>query len=149
MLEVIKFSRDHLQCLSEFPEMVYLREHITDAHLEAWENSDWCFTGLWDNKVICCAGFHSWYPFAPEARAEAWAFVDRGARDAMRAVVSEMLEVLKAVPVRRVEAVVDDDFPRGHRLMQILGFKLETPDGMAGYRPDGTKAYLYSFVREV
>lgn len=44
----------------------------------------------------------------------------------------------------RIEATVDGAFEDGHRWMRLLGFTLETPDGMKGYLPNGGTSYLYA-----
>lgn len=48
----------------------------------------------------------------------------------------------------RVEATVDGEFGPGHRWLRMLGFTLETPGGMRGYRPGGGTSYLYARVRQ-
>lgn len=45
----------------------------------------------------------------------------------------------------RIEALVDADFPQGHRWIKMLGFKKES-ERMRKFYPDGTDAYLYAKV---
>jgi hypothetical protein len=53
---------------------------------------------------------------------------------------------LDAMPFRRLELYVDAQFPPGCRWARQLGFKLETPEPMAAFLPNGNGAYLFGRV---
>lgn len=55
--------------------------------------------------------------------------------------------IVENCSIRRLEATVDGNFEPGHHWLRMLGFRLETPDGMPGYRPDGGLSYLYARVK--
>lgn len=54
---------------------------------------------------------------------------------------------LDALDYRRVEMYVDAQFGDGCRWAEMLGFVNETPQGMAGFLPDGGTAFMYGRVR--
>jgi len=60
-----------------------------------------------------------------------------------RQYLDEQTKIFKA---HRVFATTKCDFKVGQRFLEWFGFKCETPEGMAGYNPDGSSAYLYAKV---
>ena len=45
---------------------------------------------------------------------------------------------------RRIEAIVRCEFTEGKRLIEMLGFECETPNGMVNWFKNGERAYLYA-----
>lgn len=107
------------------------------------EHSGQAFTGVHGGQVVCVAGCANVW----EGRALAWAFVSPAAGACMVTLHRAVAGFLAQAQYRRIEAIVDDGFEAGHRWMRLLGFRLETPDGMPGYLPDGRKTFLYARVR--
>jgi len=50
----------------------------------------------------------------------------------------------KRFGIRRFHATISDDV--GKKFTEFFGFKCETPNGMLGYNPDGSTAWLFSRV---
>ena len=65
---------------------------------------------------------------------------------ALSAIKDKIDELLKDNNIKRAQATVRTDFPQAIKMIEFLGFKNETPDGMEAYCPDGAKSYLYSKV---
>lgn len=147
MVKLIPFRRSDLDLLEEQAATAYLRPHLTDELLRAWESSPFTWTAIVDGMAIGCGGIHSFYPATPLARGEAWALLDRSrCREHFIALHCAVRKVIRASPFARLEATVDAGFRQGHRWVTHLGFQMEGL--MRRYRPDGRDAYLYSIVRE-
>ena len=58
--------------------------------------------------------------------------------------INELIEVNQFV---RAQAIVRADFPKAIKMLEVLGFKNETPDGMEHFFPDGTMGYGYAKIR--
>lgn len=109
----------------------------TLAKFESW-------TGRIDGRVVFCAGVIPLWP----GRSQVWAVIasDIGSMGMLRLTraVRRFLTLQQEI---RIEATVVADFGAGHRWMDILGFKRETPEPMRGYLPDGRDAVLYARAR--
>jgi len=53
-------------------------------------------------------------------------------------------KTIKEHNLRRVQATIRTDYPRGKKMIERLGFKNETPEGMREYCPDKCDAWLYA-----
>jgi hypothetical protein len=95
----------------------------------------------WVNELCVAAGgvMPVW-----GGRAVAWALFSDRARPAMTAIVRQLRFTLDTYPAKRIEMTVRAEFAAGCRLARVLGFRCETPHGMASFYPDGSTAYLYA-----
>lgn len=141
MIEVVKFTPEHLDRLDEQEATAYLRPYLRPEHVQALAAGQ-SYTALAGERVVACAGVVEHWP----GRGEAWAYLDRDCRRHFLAITNAVRRFLDVCPLRRVEAVVDVEFPAGHRWVRALGFALEAPR-MAAYRPDGGDCALYARVR--
>jgi len=105
------------------------------------------WTGLVGGVVLGCAGVYPvWY-----GRAFVWAFLSEDFGNGYflqtHRFVHLVLAALQKKPeFKRLECTVKGDHQSGHRWMKLLGFALETPDGMSSYSPEGEKFFMYSRV---
>jgi hypothetical protein len=143
MIEVVKFKAEHLEQLNEQQATAYLLAHVKPEHTAVMENSAYSFTGISEHgRVVVCAGVVELY----QGRGEAWAILDANCKREFLSIHNAVKRFLEVSPVRRVEAVVDEEFAPGHRWVQMLGFELEAPR-MRAYRPGGENCALYARVR--
>lgn len=111
-------------------------------HLKALlQNSPHAYAVL-DEKgtVIFCAGVMIYW----KDRGEAWAFFAPDAGKHFTRIHKMVKTFLDAYTVRRIEATVKLNFPRGIKWVRLLGFK-EEASVLAQYK-DGEDYALYSYV---
>ncbi len=65
---------------------------------------------------------------------------------AIHAIRDKLEELLKANNIWRVQAAIRPNFTEAIKMIEFLGFKNETPEGMKNYFPDKSDAFLYSRV---
>lgn len=143
-MKIVAFHASHLRDLQLQDAQQYFNAEFgnPDYGLQL-QASRYAFTGMADGRVIGCAGVHELWA----GRAVAWALLSKDAGRHFTTIHKAASGFFKATPFRRIEAVVEDGFTEGHRWVKLLGFTNETPEGMAGYSPTGTKFYLYSKVK--
>jgi len=83
-----------------------------------------------------------------EGRALAWAMLAPDAGPYLLPLTRRIADYLTTSGYRRIEATIDVGFPQGERWAKVLGFVNETPNGMAGFYPNGNPAYLYARVQK-
>lgn len=150
MADVIPFKASHIACITGKPAADYLR--ATPVQLELLEQCPWSVTVLLGNAPVVSYGIVTHWP----GRGEAWAVVNRElcrqSTAARRALVRGARHILARYLDQspghcRVEAVVKrDGFPEGHRLVERLGFRIET-DRMINYGLDGSDQSMYVVTR--
>lgn len=144
-MKVVPFTGAHLKELHLQPAQAWMAPLVdTPAYLQQLESCD-AYTAISNGEVVAIAGLCVIWP----GRAHLSALVsDRfGSTGEFVLLHREVDRRLADSPHRRIEATVEGEFKAGHRWMRMLGFKLETPQGMAGYMPDGGKSYLYARVK--
>lgn len=139
---IVPFEAQHLRQMTEQDATARLSAHLRVDHMEALERSEHSFTGLANGRVIGCAGVVRYWP----GRGEAWAALDRDAGRHLTAITKAARRFFEVCPYDRVECVVADGFPEGHRWAQLLGFALQTPLPQEKYLPTGEAAFLYARV---
>lgn len=86
----------------------------------ALEGNAW--TAMLAGSAVACGGtIEVW-----AGRSLSWCYLTRPSRKYLRRITKLAAEVV-AIPPGRVEATVREDYPRGHRWMEMLGFEVETP----------------------
>ena len=141
---VTAFRPAHLARLHLQPAQLAVgAEFLRPGYAEMLQRGGQAFTALDDDGVIACAGVAEVW----EGRGLAWALIGASAGRHMLSVHRAVAGFLKQAPYRRIEATVDDGFDEAHRWMRMLGFTLETPGGMPGFRPDGGRSFLYAKVQ--
>ena len=142
MIEVVKFRAEHLLTLEAQEEQVKELESATiDQALEMEESGG--YSVIKDGKTIACAVI---IPLA-DNRGSISAFFGKHAGPHMLKIYRIARFMLETTDHRRIESVVLTDFPAGHRFMNMLGFKLETPEGMKNFGPNGENYSLYARLK--
>ena len=147
MLHMIPFEAEHFLRIEEQEAMSYLRPDRTPDMLDVFAASPFGFTGINDaGGVVISAGI---VPFLgdPPMVGEAWAVIAHDAQPFMLSIVKSMKRFLSACYLPRVQAVVRRDFDPGHRLVRMLGFELETPDGMRRFHRGEITCDLYAKIK--
>ena len=138
---VVPFIPAHLNNIKLHSYMGYMQEHISDdeyAVLLVGENS---FTGISDDgEVLGSAGIIQ----LGVNRWVAWALLSETTGKHMLSITRAIKDFLNNNPKPRVETHVRHDFPQGHKLMKVLGFENETPNGMKNYGEEGMTYDLYA-----
>jgi hypothetical protein len=106
------------------------------------------FTFTHDGEIVGCGGIM----MLRRGLGEAWTLVS-SRHDVhplkIHRTTKRMLEILMAKhSLRRVQASTLKSDPYGAQWLALLGFKCETPDGMAGFGLNGEIYYLYAKVRD-
>jgi len=79
-------------------------------------------------------------------RAFLFSYLSRNIGKHFSGVTRLVEEFLSLLPVKRIEAGVDIDYPQAHRWLKIMGFTMETPRAEA-YNWDGSDASLYVKIK--
>lgn len=143
-MRVEAYRPEHLRALELQQAQAHFRGQADDeAYARALAIPGHSFTAMDGDRVIGCAGcVEIW-----DNRAMAWALVSRDAGRNMVGVHRAVLGFLMAAKWRRVEAYVDAGFEPGMRWMELLGFRLDTPEPMRAFRPDGGNCFLFSRIK--
>lgn len=86
--------------------------------------------------IIACVGASIIFP----GMWEIWFSLIREGHN--KIIVKEAKRLFKELDVRRFQCTISNDV--GRRFVEFFDFKCETPNGMVGYNPDGSTAWLYS-----
>lgn len=142
MIEVIRFLPEHVEALERQNADMKFSKFFTREHYQALEGSPWSFTGIVSGRIVGCAGAIPYW----EGRGEAWVILDRSVRHEFLSFHNAVKRGLEICPLRRIEAVVDENFRKGHQWITLLGFRKEA-EVLTGYWPDGSNATLYSKIK--
>lgn len=94
------------------------------------------------NVIAICGTVKLW-----ANRTHLWAYMSMDAGKHMLAITRAVSRYLDLTDCERVELEVAEGFEPGHRWARMLGFKCETPEGMARFFPGGRRGFLYSKVK--
>lgn len=136
MIEVVEFNPAHAAALE-----VQDAQRVDAACLGG--EYGMAFTAMADGRPVACAGvLEVW-----AGRGYAWALLGRDCGSYFLAIHRAVNRGIVLCGLRRVEMAVDAGFLPGIRWAQLLGFKLETPEPMRAFLPNGRDAYLYARVQ--
>jgi hypothetical protein len=138
VLSIVPFSAKDLEALR--PNMG--DRAVSKEQVEALENEKYSYTLMNDGKVVACAGVIEWWT----GRGEGWMFIGPHTFQELLFFYRAVKRFFAACPFRRVEAVVEVDFPEAHQWVLNFGFKFE--GRLSRYAPDGDDMSLYAFIRE-
>jgi len=135
MIETRQFLPGHLGGITPQPEQA---AEWAAAVRGEMAGDGW--TVLADGKPIACAvlvrsGF---------SRGAVHAFIGADAGPHMLAVYRVAERMFEMHTYCRIEALVAAGFAAGARWMEMLGFELETPNGMKSFGPNGETYMLYA-----
>lgn len=140
-MRIERFRAAHLALLDVQQAQRDLRAQLGDpAYGDALAATQWAFTALEGEKVLGCGGVHRVW----EGRGVAWALVSTHAGPHFRAIHRAVAGFFEQCDLRRIEMVVDANFPAGHRWAKMLGMTAEGV--MRGYSPAGDDYVLYARV---
>ena len=131
MIDVQPVQKDELATMPRFMAAAYEREGAPAVTIYD------------DDGIVACMGL---FPIG-ESKAVAWAFMGRSAGKHLPYLFQFTAKHLDAAPFRRIEATVVAGFEPGHRWHRMLGYVLETPEGMKMYDGEGNTHYQYARVR--
>lgn len=137
------FKPEHVRLIDvQAEQSLELSYFDNSEYLNALAQAD-SWTGWIDGRVVGCAGTITLWP----GRHQSWALIS--ATIGPSGMVQFTRAVSRALKLKqgRVELVVSAEFKQGHRWAKMLGFKLETPEPMAQWFPEGGAASLYSRIQ--
>lgn len=115
---------------------------LTPAYADYLFKAGPAWTGIHGGEVMGCAGVQD-----QGNKGELWALISKGCcGPLMVAVTREVKRNLARMQFQRLQFYTRD-VPEQKRWAGILGFTLETPQGMDGYCHDGARAFMYSRVK--
>lgn len=139
---LVPFKPEHLRMLVLQDAQAWMQPMIEEAdYADALVAAGPCWTLTDGETVAMCAGLVRMW----ETRAQAWSLMSAHAGRRMIRVVRIMKGLIDLQAERRIEAVVDEEFEQGHRLIRMLGFVKEGV--MRAYLPDGGSVAMYARVR--
>ena len=142
MIEVVKFQAADMEAIKDQPAQIYVREFLTEEHLQALALQEFSYTIKIRGRIVACTGVIQYW----KDRGEAWTFIHEDCKKEFYAIHKIVKRFLDICPLKRIEATVDIGFIEGHRWVKNLGFVLEAPL-MKAYLPNGGDSSLYSRVR--
>lgn len=108
-----------------------------------------CITAIWEGRIVGIGGLSVIW----EGVGWLWLMLTADCKKdgldgiiALSAIRDKIDELLKTNNIKRAQATVRTDFLQAIKMIEFLGFKNETPNGMKSYCPDGAKSYLYSRI---
>ena len=115
---------------------------LTVERAQAMEGG-FSFAAIEGEQVLAVGGVTELW----EGRALVWSLLDQDACKHMVALYKAIKAIIALLPYRRLEADTPCEFSAGHKMLRMLGFKLET-ERMRAYRPDGGDSAMYVRLKE-
>lgn len=142
-MKIVPLTLEHMKAIE--PQHIQsgqsIAERMDTARVLIEQGS--AYAAINEDGVMCVAGITPQW----DGRAVAWALLSRDAGPHMVKITRTAKRFLDAIGYRRIEMYVDTQFCNGCRWAQMLGFKNETPEGMAGFLPNGNRAFMYGRTR--
>lgn len=142
MIKLEPFKKEHYKSVVLESEQKYLIDYVTEEDLIAVESNPFSVTVFKDGIPVAVGGIILQH----ETRGEAWCVTSNAVKNCMLGFHKLAVQYLKSASVRRIEAVVNFDFIKGHRWARALGFELEAPV-MRAHALNGKDASLYAIVK--
>ncbi len=140
-MKIIKFKAHHLDNFEYQKSQEYVAA-TWDAETRSYvEMTGDAWSVIHDGIIIFCGGFID----MGFGRALAWSLVSKHAAKHLYFITKNTLAKFEKSGFKRLEMIIDSDFEHGHRWARMLGFNLETPDGMPHYYLD-KKTFLYGRI---
>lgn len=117
-----------------------------DKWVEGWKTAGPSFTLIIDGEIVACAGviLLEW------KKGEAWTLLSslfyKYKKTTFKAIKTYLNKIISDKGLRRLQALVSCEIVNLNeckRMLEHLGFKNETPDGMQSYGPNGEKMLLF------
>lgn len=119
--------------------------HVTIEQACVYANSGPAYTIVGDDgEILACGGFVCMWA----GRAFVWTLLSALLTPALFVRINRIArKLMDLAPFRRIEAIIADGHAEGVRWAEMMGMRDETPNGMAGYAPDGRNYHLFARVR--
>lgn len=143
MVTIVPFRAEHLSRIKVQAAQAAEVELIGPEQARAMEMSSEAFSLLANGEVKMCAGL----TVSPEGRGNSWAVFGADAGPYLLRAARFAKKWFEASGLRRIEAIMLGGFTAGERWIKLLGFELETPNGMKAFGPNGETYYLYARVK--
>lgn len=117
--------------------------------LAAARAQGFAWSGEVDGSVVGIAALAEKWPGSGIAWAVFTAATPKRAWVRIVGLARAELDRAHARGMTRIEASSRADFAPGHRLLALLGFRLETPAPAQGYGPDGAAHYLWARIAPI
>lgn len=140
---ITPFKPEHLAQIDLQAEQTLAKEHLQNEDYAKSLAGQESWTLLIGDRVVACAGFINVW----SNRYQAWAVISATIGAAGMLTLSKAVLRGLALKTGRVEAYVAEEFTAGHRWAELMGFKLETPEPMRGWFPEGGGAFLYARIK--
>ncbi len=141
-MEFRQSTQDDLNYVRENPFEGAVKDY---PYLEVPDDN--CYTAIFEDQIVAVYGLQSIW----EGVAWVWLIMTDDCKKegvfgiiAIHAIRDKLEELLKDNNIRRAQARMRPDFTEAIKMIEFLGFKNETPDGMKEYFPDRGDGYLYS-----
>lgn len=142
MIKLVPFKKEHYLRIIENSDQKHLTKYVTESDLESVEDSELSVSCFLGEELLGVGGI----VLSHQERGEAWGIVAPDVKKHFYSLHSAVKQFLGRAKLRRIEAVVHNDYPAGHRWVRSLGFKLESTC-MKSYSLDGKDASLYAMVK--
>lgn len=119
-----------------------IKPYLTVQHGEAIEKAGNACTVLDGDIPVVVGGIFKFW----QNRGEAWLIFGKVKTQDFITIFKMVQRFISMSPLRRIEMVIDHDFPQGHRWAKLLGFEKEA-ECLRSYLPDGRDVSLYALVR--
>lgn len=141
MTKIIRFQKEHVEKIKQQDRDLIEGRGLTEVHYEGLAAFPDSFSIEIDGRIVACCGLVEYW----KGRGEVWAVIDRESGRYFVALFKAMKYIFANLKCKRIEVVVRLDYPQAHRLVQMLGFKIEAPI-MENYSPAGYDCALYARV---
>lgn len=141
-MTVIPFIPQHLDGLVVHEQMGYIQDKLTEEY-GSYVSCYPAYTYVSNGEVIACAGV---IPLSSSCY-QAWGLLSEKSGNHMVGITRAIRDFIDLFKGDRIQSTVDAEFEIGQKWMDMLGFKLETPEPMCKYGELGQDCYLYSRVR--
>ena len=95
---------------------------------------------------VRCLGVAGLLPATPY-RATAWLLLSDKAGAAMLPITRKVSRVTALSPYKRIDLTVKEGFAAGHQFARLIGAKIETPEPMKWFGPNGESEIIYAWIR--
>lgn len=143
-VEFTPFRAGHLEYL--VPQPAQRREHaalLASGAADLLES----YVALTAWHQSRCLGMAGCLP-VHRYRAVVWMLLSEDAGPHILTISRKIKRVLAQAPWKRIEITVTATFENGQRFARLIGGKLETPEPMKLYGPDGDDQYMYAIVKD-
>jgi hypothetical protein len=145
MIRIVPMTDAHVLAIvpqeQQAPELRTPEDRLREISAPRAAGSAWAVVD--GDEVLLLGGVQTMW----EGRGMAWVLLAEGAGRRMLSITRAVRRYLDALDYGRLEMYVDAGFWNGCRWAEVLGFRNETPQGMAGFLPNGNRAYMFGRAR--